>query len=108
MHKSSVQNGALITSLSPKMSSHVSAGQFQPVCLGQGLALSQDWRGTTHHHQQQTPARSGGELHPGPSSRIGEGVHCPSEHTPQGFGTLGRSPWRGQVPAQALQHPWNK
>ena len=35
--------------------------------------LSQDRRGTTHKHWQQTRSRSGGKLHQGPSARIGEG-----------------------------------
>ena len=35
--------------------------------------LSQGWRGTTHHHEQQTPARNGGNLHRVPSARIREG-----------------------------------
>ena len=46
MHKSPVQNGALITPPSPKISGHVSAGRFQPVYLRLGSALSQDWRRT--------------------------------------------------------------
>ena len=36
-------------------------------------ALSQEWRGTTHHHNQRTRARSGGASHPQPSARSGEG-----------------------------------
>ena len=41
-----VRNGALITPPIHKLSGHVSAGRFQPVCLRPGSALSQDWRGT--------------------------------------------------------------
>ena len=37
MRKSRVQNGALITPRSPKISGHFSAGRFQPVCLRPGL-----------------------------------------------------------------------
>ena len=37
-------------------------------------ALSQDWRGTNHHHNQWTPTRSGREQDPRPSARIGEGA----------------------------------
>ena len=36
-------------------------------------ALSQEWPGTTDHHQQQTPARNGGGLQPRPSARTGSG-----------------------------------
>ena len=36
-------------------------------------AFSQDWRGTTHHHQQRIRARKGRELPPGPSARNGKG-----------------------------------
>ena len=46
MHKSPVQNGKLIIPPSPKISGHVSAGRFQPVCLRPGSALSQNRRGT--------------------------------------------------------------
>ena len=37
MHKSPVQNGVLMTPLSPKIVGHVSAGRFEPVCLRPGL-----------------------------------------------------------------------
>ena len=37
------------------------------------MARSQDLRGTSHHHNQRTPARSGREPHQGPSARIAEG-----------------------------------
>ena len=46
MHKFPVQNGALITPLSCKISGHVSAGPFQPTSFRPGSALSQDWRRT--------------------------------------------------------------
>ena len=46
-------------------------------------ALSQHWRRTTHQHQQQTPARNGGELRPGPSTTIGEGPPTNTSSRPQ-------------------------
>ena len=47
-------------------------------------ALSQDWRGTTHHnHHHQTQARNGRKPQPGPSARSGEEPAPPSarQHT---------------------------
>ena len=47
MHKSPVQNGALITPPNHRASGPVSAGRFEPVFLMPGSALSQDLRRTT-------------------------------------------------------------
>ena len=43
--------------------------------------LRQEWRGTNQRHQQETPARNGGELCPGPSARAGEGPPADTQHT---------------------------
>ena len=52
--------------------------------------LSQVWWGTSHHHTWQTPARSGGELHPRPSPRSGEGP--PTTHTNHTHTNTSRKP----------------
>ena len=45
--------------------------------------LSQEWRGTTHHHKQRAPARCGGEPHPRRSARGGEGPPTTPSGGPQ-------------------------
>ena len=89
-------------------------------------ALSQDWPGTTHHHNQRTPATSGGEPHPLPLARIGErqatttssgpqpGVAgnrtqapqpgLPRDHPPP-RAAHGSQDWRGTAP-RALSQDW--
>ena len=66
-------------------------------------ALSQDWRGTDHHHQQGTPARNGGEPHLGPSARTGEGLpnNNSSGHQPQMADNCTQDP----QPGLARDHP---
>ena len=66
-------------------------------------ALSQDWRGTTHHYQQRTPARSGGEPHPKPSARRSEG---PPSTTTSGLlpGVAGNRT-QSPKPGLARDHP---
>ena len=61
---------------------------------------SQEWRGAAHHHCRRTPARSGGEPHPGPSARSGEERPPPPAAKPgqewrgDAHGNL-RQEWRG-------------
>ena len=56
--------------------------------------LSQESRGTTHHHNQRAPARTGGEPHPSPSARCGE---RPPTTTPPNT----NQEWRGTPPSRA-------
>ena len=65
--------------------------------------LSQDCRRTTHHHEQQTPARNGGELSPGPSARIVEALPKSTDGRPQP-GTAG-SCTQGPQAGIAGDHP---
>ena len=51
---------------------------------------SQEWRGAAHHHRRRTSARSGGETHPVPSARSGEGHPPPPAAKP-------RQEWRGNT-----------
>ena len=61
-------------------------------------SLSQDWRGTTHQQQQQTAAKNGNELHPGPSAGIVD------EHPPPSAADSSQE-WRGTA-ARALSQIW--
>ena len=56
-------------------------------------------RGNGHHRSRQNPARSGGEPHPGPSARNGEGPPTTNTSGPPS------QEWRGTAPG-ALTQEW--